>query len=111
LSLNREFPFINLETNTICTPYMQNWDANKVRILFPDSPVPRTPRPGLGPTLRLLRHLSALPHVSFSSLSPSAPTVLSTASSLLDCTFLIPPSAYQKLRKLGSGACGNVYEG
>ena len=30
LSLNRQFPFINLDTNTICTPYMQQWETNKV---------------------------------------------------------------------------------
>ena len=44
----------------------------------------------------------------FSSL---ARAVDSISSSHIDCTFLIPPSAYRKLRKLGSGACGAVYEG
>ena len=57
-------------------------------------------------------HLASLSHVPLYLLSHSLePAVGTIPLSHIDCTFIIPPSQYRKLRKLGKGACGDVYEG
>ncbi|KAK8804085.1 hypothetical protein WA171_000178 [Blastocystis sp. BT1] len=83
LIVNQDCPFLNLDSNKVCTPYMRDWVNNK--------------KAGL---CGLINDLS--------SVFSHTPPVL---HAMKDCTYMIPSEKYKKLKFIGGGACGVVYKG